>query len=57
MKTHQEPLPERPEFAMLAGRPAAPSRLSDLDALVGYLQRLPQPVAPPEDIRFREVGR
>ena len=52
-----EPLPERPEFAMLGGRPAAPSRLSDLDALVAYLQRLPQPVAPPEDIRFREVGR
>ncbi|MGE5230827.1 MAG: 5'-nucleotidase C-terminal domain-containing protein, partial [Deltaproteobacteria bacterium] len=52
-----EPLLERPEFAMLAGRPAAPSRLSDLDALVTYLQRLPQPVAPPEDIRFREVGR
>lgn len=52
-----EPLPESPEFAILAGRPAAPSRLSDLDALVGYLQRLPQPVAPPEDVRFREVGR
>jgi 5'-nucleotidase len=52
-----EPLPERPEYAMLAGHPTAPSRLSDLDALVAYLQRLPQPVAPPEDVRFRDVGR
>jgi 2',3'-cyclic-nucleotide 2'-phosphodiesterase/3'-nucleotidase len=52
-----EPLPERPEYAMLAGRPTAPSRLTDLDALVGYLRRLPQPVAPPEQVRFREVRR
>ncbi len=52
-----EPLPGRPEYAMLAGRPAAASRLSDLDALVAYLRRLPQPVAPPEQIRFREVRR
>jgi hypothetical protein len=42
---------------MLAGRPAAASRLSDLDALAAYLRRLPQPVAPPEQIRFREVRR
>jgi len=52
-----EPLPERPDFALLAGQPAAPSRLSELDALIVYLQRLPQPVAPPQDVRFREVGR
>jgi 5'-nucleotidase len=52
-----EPLPQRPDYAMLAGRPAAPSRLSDLDALVSYLRALPQPVAPPDVIRFREVRR
>ena len=52
-----EPLPERPEYAMLAARPATPSRLSDLDALVSYLRALPQPVAPPDVIRFREVRR
>jgi 2',3'-cyclic-nucleotide 2'-phosphodiesterase/3'-nucleotidase len=52
-----EPLPARPEYAMLASLPTTPSRLTDLDALVAYLRRLPQPVAPPEQVRFREVGR
>ena len=52
-----EPLPERPEYVMLADRPTAPSRLTDLDALVAYLRRLPQPVSPPEQVRFREVRR
>ena len=52
-----EPLPARPEYAMLAAAPTTPSRLTDLDALVAYLRRLPQPVAPPEQVRFREVRR
>jgi hypothetical protein len=42
---------------MLAAAPTTPSRLTDLDALVAYLRRLPQPVAPPEQVRFREVRR
>jgi 2',3'-cyclic-nucleotide 2'-phosphodiesterase/3'-nucleotidase len=52
-----EPLPQTSAYAMLAGRPIAPSTITDVEALASYLRRLPQPVSPPEDIRFREVGR
>ncbi len=52
-----EPIPQGPAYAMLSGRPSAPSTISDVEALASYLRRLPQPVSPPEDIRFRETGR
>jgi hypothetical protein len=52
-----EPIPQGPAYAMLSGRPSAPSTISDVEALASYLRRLPQPVSPPEDIRFREIGR
>ncbi len=52
-----EPLPRSPAYAILAGRPPTPSTVTDVDALAAYLRRLPQPVSPPDEIRFREVGR
>ena len=52
-----EPIPQGQAYAMLSGRPSAPSTISDVEALASYLRRLPQPVSPPEDIRFRETGR
>jgi 5'-nucleotidase len=39
-------------YTMLAGLPTERSGILTLDALVNYLRRLPQPVAPPEDVRF-----
>jgi 5'-nucleotidase len=51
-----EPLPEGPAYAMLAKSPTTPSTINEVEALAAYLRRLPQPVSPPEDIRFREVG-
>jgi len=51
-----EPLPEGPAYAMLAKSPTTPSTITEVEALAAYLRRLPQPVSPPEDIRFREVG-
>jgi len=41
---------------MLAKSPTTPSTINEVEALAAYLRRLPQPVSPPEDIRFREVG-
>jgi hypothetical protein len=52
-----EPLLRVPDYIMLAGRPVTPSTITDVEALAAYLRRLPQPVSPPEEIRFREVGR
>ncbi|MEP7326401.1 MAG: 5'-nucleotidase C-terminal domain-containing protein [Gemmatimonadota bacterium] len=39
-------------YGMLPALPREVSGISALDALINYLRRLPQPVAPPEDIRF-----
>ena len=52
-----EPLTRSRLFPMLAGREVIPSTVTDVDALASYLRRLPQPVSPPDQIRFREVGR
>ena len=52
-----EPLTRSPAYPMLSGRAITPSMVTDVDALASYLRRLPQPVSPPEQIRFREVGR
>jgi 2',3'-cyclic-nucleotide 2'-phosphodiesterase (5'-nucleotidase family) len=52
-----EPLTRSPAYPMLSGRAITPSTVTDVDALASYLRRLPQPVSPPEQIRFREVGR
>lgn len=42
-------------FTMLAGRPAQPTGLTDLEALERYFARLPQPVEPPATGRIRKV--
>lgn len=39
-------------YTVLAGLSGEPSGIMDVDALIAYLRRLPQPVAPPEDVRF-----
>jgi 5'-nucleotidase len=40
------------EFGVLAQYPQDPVGVLDLDALITYLRRLPQPVQPPADARF-----
>jgi len=52
-----EPLTRSRAFPLLAGRELIPSTVTDVNALASYLRRLPQPVSPPEQVRFREVGR
>ncbi|HEU5170541.1 MAG TPA: 5'-nucleotidase C-terminal domain-containing protein, partial [Gemmatimonadales bacterium] len=47
------PLARSARLPMLGGAPAAPSTATDTDALAAYLQRLPQPVAPPEPGRLQ----
>ncbi len=44
-------------YAMLRAVPSQNTGIVDLDALTGYLARLPQPVQPPEDVRVEETGR
>ncbi|MGE3525488.1 MAG: bifunctional UDP-sugar hydrolase/5'-nucleotidase, partial [Gemmatimonadales bacterium] len=39
-------------FTLLADLPQETTGVLDLDALAAYLQRLPQPVEPPADLRF-----
>jgi 2',3'-cyclic-nucleotide 2'-phosphodiesterase (5'-nucleotidase family) len=39
-------------YTMLPAVPREASGIAALDALITYLRRLPQPVAPPEDVRF-----
>jgi 2',3'-cyclic-nucleotide 2'-phosphodiesterase / 3'-nucleotidase / 5'-nucleotidase len=39
-------------YTMLPALPQEASGIAALDALITYLRRLPQPVAPPEDVRF-----
>jgi 5'-nucleotidase len=44
-------------YAMLAGAPQADAGWVDVDNLVQYLRGLPQPVAPPNEIRMRPARR
>ncbi|HEU4698991.1 MAG TPA: 5'-nucleotidase C-terminal domain-containing protein [Gemmatimonadales bacterium] len=44
-------------FTMLAGRPTKRSGIVDVDGLITYLRRLPQPVRAPEEPRFVAVTR
>ena len=44
-------------FSMLRGVPSENTGIVDLDAFVGYLGKLPQPVVAPQDTRVQEVGR
>ena len=43
-------------FAMLVGRPGADLGILDLDALIGYLAVLRQPIEPPADARLHRKG-
>ncbi|MFN2326561.1 MAG: 5'-nucleotidase C-terminal domain-containing protein [Gemmatimonadales bacterium] len=44
-------------YAMLAGAPQVDGGSVDVDNLVRYLRQLPQPVAPPTEIRMRPARR
>jgi len=44
-------------FSMLRGVPSENTGIVDLDAFIGWLGKLPQPVEAPQDTRVREAGR
>jgi 2',3'-cyclic-nucleotide 2'-phosphodiesterase (5'-nucleotidase family) len=44
-------------YAMLRGVAPENTGIVDLDAFIAYLERLPQPVQAPQDVRVQAVGR